>query len=89
MAEGVPAARRSLRVEPLTLIALGLLLGGLSGFLGIFAGAPFLTGYWLPTFELPLMGSIHLGTPLLFDIGVYLAVIGFTLKSAFILAECD
>jgi len=89
LAEGVDAARRHLRFEPLSLLATGLLLAGLSGFLGLFFGAPFLTGYWLPTFELPLMGTIHLGTPLLFDLGVYLTVIGFTLKTAFILAEAD
>ena len=30
----------------------------------------------------PLIGAIHLGTPLLFDVGVYLVVIGFVLVVA-------
>jgi multicomponent Na+:H+ antiporter subunit B len=43
--------------------------------------------YWLPGFELPLLGSVHLGTPLIFDIGVYLTVIGFILLLAGTMAE--
>ena len=34
-------------------------------------------GYWLVV-ELPLAGEVKLGTPLLFDTGVFLGVIGIT-----------
>jgi multicomponent Na+:H+ antiporter subunit B len=39
-------------------------------------------GLWLPAFELPLLGKVLIGTPLVFDIGVYLTVIGFILLLA-------
>ena len=48
-----------------------------------------MTGLWdgaLPLHWLGL-GSLKLGTPLLFDIGVYLAVIGVTLMIIFTLEE--
>lgn len=80
-------ARRSLRVRPVVLMASGLAVAVLSGLFGMFAGAPFLTGEWLPGFSLPLLGKIHLGTPLVFDVGVYMTVIGFVLHVTFSLAE--
>jgi multicomponent Na+:H+ antiporter subunit B len=49
-------------------------------------GRPYLTAAW---WQLPLPGgqSIGLGTPLLFDIGVYLAVLGTVLVITFALEE--
>ena len=38
---------------------------------------------------LPLIGEVPLGTPLLFDIGVFIAVIGFALTIMFVLYEYD
>jgi multicomponent Na+:H+ antiporter subunit B len=66
---------------------MGLLLAVGSGLLAVIVGQPFMKGLWLPGFELPLLGAVHLGTPLLFDVGVYLAVAGFTLKVVFSLFE--
>jgi len=63
-------------------IIIGLGLAFVSGLFGPLVGEPFMKGLWLPPFELPLLGKVKLGTPLLFDIGVYFAVIGFTVKSA-------
>jgi multicomponent Na+:H+ antiporter subunit B len=34
-----------------------------------------------------LLGSVHLGTPMVFDIGVYLTVIGFVLLLAGTMAD--
>ena len=79
-------ARAALRVNPVTLMGLGLLIAMISGFFGRGAGDPYMTGVWLPTFYLPLLGAVHLGTPLLFDLGVFLTVIGFALQTAFSLA---
>ena len=79
-------ARRALRVNPVTLMALGLLIALVSGLLGLMQGDAFMTGVWLPTFYLPLLGAVHLGTPLLFDLGVFMTVIGFTLHTTFSLA---
>ncbi|CAA6678339.1 MULTISPECIES: MnhB domain-containing protein [unclassified Lentimonas] len=84
---GMDAAKAKLRIDPVTLLGVGLAVAVLSGLPGMLHGGAFLTGAWLPTFYLPLLGAIHLGTPLVFDIGVYLVVIGFTLHTTFNLAE--
>lgn len=73
--------------EPLLLMAFGLCLAALSGLPGLLAGGSFMSGLWLPDFTLPLLGKVKLGTPLLFDVGVYFAVIGFLLKCALSLAS--
>ena len=80
-------AKRALRIDPVVLMAVGLLVALVSGLPGILAGAPFMTGQWLPGFSLPLLGKVHLGTPLVFDVGVYLVVIGFTLHTTLSLAQ--
>ncbi|QIB52841.1 monovalent cation/H+ antiporter subunit A [Pseudomonas sp. OIL-1] len=60
------------------LAGIGVLIAGLTG-LGSFAfGYPFLTsafGY----FHFPLVGEVELATAMLFDLGVYLTVVGATL----------
>lgn len=79
-------AARRLRVSPTGLFTVGLGIAVLSGVPGFFVGKGFMDGLWLPEFYLPLLGAVHLGTPLVFDIGVYFAVIGFTLETVFSLA---
>lgn len=78
-------ARLELRVPPLTLIGVGLLLALFSGVLAAFQGDAFLSAYWLP--ELPVIGK--LGTPMLFDLGVYLLVIGSVLAAMLALSEVE
>jgi multicomponent Na+:H+ antiporter subunit B len=77
VAYGAEKTRTILRVDPKTLLGWGLIFAALSGIIAFFGGDSFLTGVWIfPT----LFGSkLHLGTPLIFDIGVYLVVLGFTL----------
>jgi len=70
-----------LRIHPLYWIAFGLLCAAGAGVLAAFApqvaGQPFLSSQaWHGV--LPLIGEIHLSTVLLFDIGVYLLVVGAT-----------
>lgn len=84
IANNVQAARRILRVQPRALIAAGLLVAFLSSLIGWLSGKPFMTGLWLKD-PLPVIGKI--GTPLMFDVGVYLVVIGVTLLIIFTLAE--
>ena len=83
-AHGVKKARETLHINPRTLIGLGLLTGMVSGCFALFSGQPFLTGLWS---KLKIPGLGKLGTPLLFDMGVYLVVIGVTLMIVFSLAE--
>jgi multicomponent Na+:H+ antiporter subunit B len=86
IASGVAQARRALHLDPRSLIGAGLLLMLLAGVVApIFYGEPFLTAYWWPV----ALGEVgfSLGTPLVFDIGVYLAVAGTILLIAFSLEE--
>ena len=69
-------ARKLLRIPPRLLIGLGLLLALASGCTGWLAGQPFMFGVWLP-FVLP--AELKLGSVLLFDVGVYLVVLGAAL----------
>lgn len=86
LASGVDAARRALQLDPHSLIGGGLLLALGSGTFSIALGQPLLTGYWA-TLDLPMVGEVNLGTPLIFDIGVYLVVMGVTLMIIFQLEE--
>lgn len=79
---GWTEVEKRLPVEPLFLMASGLLIAMLSGLPGILSGGAYMTGIWLPPVEVIFLGKVKLGTPLLFDMGVYLAVIGFTVKCA-------
>jgi multicomponent Na+:H+ antiporter subunit B len=83
---GVDPARQLLQVSPRRLIGIGLLVAAASGLIGMVWGDPFMTARW-DTREIPVVGK--LGTPLLFDIGVYLVVIGVTLTIIFALIEAE
>ena len=87
IANGMPAARALLRVHPQTLIAIGVLAAAASGVISIFAGLPFLTGVWGGSVPTLVAGTVKFGTPLLFDIGVYLAVAGVGVLMIFAVAE--
>jgi multicomponent Na+:H+ antiporter subunit B len=76
LAQGMPAARRMIRVDPRALIGTGMIAALAAACLGPIVGRPLLTGLWLKT---PVPGIGKLGTPLLFDIGVYLVVVGSVL----------
>ncbi len=84
LSEGLAAARRLLRVEPETLVAGGLAAALISALPSALAGMPLLTGLWAET-PLPVLGKP--GTPLLFDAGVYLVVLGIVVAILFALAE--
>ena len=87
LAYDCPTALRRLRLQPETFIGAGLLIAAGTAIAGILAGGPFFDARWMAAFELPGMGEVNLGTPLLFDAGVYITVIGFTLKTLFRLME--
>lgn len=84
IAYGVERARRVAVANPITLISLGLSLALASGLIGLLAGDPFLTGQWEDN-PVPVIGK--LGTPLLFDTGVFVLVLGIVLTIIFALAE--
>jgi multicomponent Na+:H+ antiporter subunit B len=86
MASGVDAARRLLRIDLHLLIGAGLLVALGSGIPGLVAGQPLMTGLWT-AIVLPGVGTVAVGTPLVFDLGVYLLVIGVVLMILLTLAE--
>ncbi len=85
IATNVAETQQLIKVQPQLLMGMGLLTAVAGGLLApILTGQPFMTGLWTAR-EFPAIGK--LGTPLLFDIGVYLTVIGVTLLIIFSLAE--
>lgn len=86
LAYDVPSTLRLLRVRPIALAGFGLLAACLAGTLPLLHELPFLTGLWTQI-PLPESPAIKLGTPLLFDVGVYLVVIAVTLTILLSLAE--
>jgi len=85
IAYGVSASRRALLVDPSTLLGAGLLVAAGSGVPALLLGQPFMTAAWTTVGSGPL--AIALGTPLVFDVGVFLAVIGVVLTIVFTLGD--
>ena len=75
--EGAAKVRRALRFDPLLLVSAGLLLALGAAMFAVLDGRPLLTGLWWP---LRAAGEKpFIGTPLLFDAGVFLVVFGTVL----------
>ncbi|NYT61837.1 monovalent cation/H+ antiporter subunit A [Alcaligenaceae bacterium] len=74
------------RIHPQNWIGLGLLLAGTAAMSVWWAAKPFLAANNLDIM-LPLIGHVHLSTVLLFDIGVYMLVIGATVLMLVALAH--
>jgi multicomponent Na+:H+ antiporter subunit B len=84
IANGPERTRNLLPFDPIVFIAAGLMLSLLSGFYGMLHGEEFMKAYWTD-FYIPLLGKP--GSPIVFDVGVYLLVIGTILKITFSMAE--
>jgi multicomponent Na+:H+ antiporter subunit B len=85
IASGVSAVRQALYFTPSSVAGFGLLLAALSGVPSLFLQMPFLTGLWLESF--PAGPAFTLATPVVFDIGVYLVVVGSISSIALALEE--
>ena len=85
IASGTPAARRALLVDPSWLLSGGLLIALVSGLLATLRGQPFMTAAWTSLGTGP--DAVSIGTPLLFDSGVFLAVVGVVLTIVFTLSD--
>ena len=81
---GPRAARGIMRADPRVVGAAGLAVAIASGFVGSMRdGAPFLTGQW------GALAGLKIGTPVIFDVGVYLVVVGVVLTFVLGLKERD
>src|SRR4029079_11775406 len=85
IAFGVDASRRALLISPATLLGVGPLVALTSGLPAVITGQPFMTAQWT---EVRVgQAAVALGTPLVFDVGVFLAVIGVVLTIVFTLSD--
>ncbi|KIN26565.1 hypothetical protein B4073_3167 [Bacillus subtilis] len=78
LAYDLKTVRSLLPVNFIYVAGAGLLLAVLTGVGSFVFGAPFLThtfGY----FQLPILGKTELATATIFDLGVYLVVVGITM----------
>jgi multicomponent Na+:H+ antiporter subunit B len=80
------STRRTLRIDPRMLIPAGLSIALVSGIIPVFYGDNFMTGKWFSVF-VPGLEQLDIGTPLLFDCGVYLLVLGVALTMILTLTE--
>lgn len=78
MAYGEEMARRIFPVNFRLLVPIGLSFALLTGLGGVLLGHPFLT-HTFGHVHVPFLGEIELATAMLFDIGVYLTVLGVTI----------
>ncbi|WP_027963277.1 Na(+)/H(+) antiporter subunit B [Halalkalibacillus halophilus] len=75
---GIEKIQQILPINYITMFIAGLMIATLSGVGAIMFGVPFLSqtfGY----FDIPFFGETELATALIFDLGVYLAVVGVTM----------
>lgn len=80
LSESPRYVRERIRYSPGMIAVTGVGISAGSGLLAAFTGTPYLTGLWWPSL-------IPFGTPLIFDIGVYLAVTGGVVSVLLELAE--
>jgi len=86
MVGGTMWVETRLRIHPQLWIGLGLLASAVAGLGAWSASRPFLTSLAADV-HLPLIGAVHLSSVLLFDVGVYMLVIGATILMLVALAH--
>ncbi|WP_439560739.1 MnhB domain-containing protein [Roseinatronobacter sp.] len=88
LACGPAEAKAALRASPEGIAAVGLGIALVAGFVAFFFGQPFFTGQWYwvggDSYETSIFS---LNTVLVFDIGVYLVVLGSILSIAYAFEE--
>jgi len=84
LSHGPRAVRRLVRLDPRTVIGVGMLFALVAAFAGPLTGQPVLTGLWASD---PVPGIGKVSTVLLFDVGVHLVVVGSVFLMLVTLAE--
>jgi multicomponent Na+:H+ antiporter subunit B len=83
---GIESMRKVLKVDFRSLIPIGLTIAVMTGIASFIFDVPFLS-HTDEYFDLPIFGESHLATAMLFDLGVYLTVIGVTMTIILSIAE--
>jgi multicomponent Na+:H+ antiporter subunit B len=86
LALGWSEVGRVLRVDPARLAAMGLLVAGVTGAAPMLWGRAFFEQFFWHG-SVPFLGELHVGTPLAFDAGVFLVVVGITVKMIVVLGR--
>jgi multisubunit Na+/H+ antiporter MnhB subunit len=86
IAEGPAVVRRAVRIAPQRIAMGGLGLALVSGLVATLVGRPFFTGIWW-IWENRQASKLSIGTPLVFDVGVFFAVLGTILTLILALEE--
>jgi multicomponent Na+:H+ antiporter subunit B len=87
IAIGTQSARRALRVQPENLAMIGLGIALFAGVMALAFGDGFFTGQWLFLGATETEKGLPISSVLVFDIGVYLVVMGSILTLVFALEE--
>ena len=84
---GVAPVRRAIYFHPMGISAFGLFMAAMAGVLSVVAGVPYMSGLWIYP---ELFGvELALSSVLVFDVGVYLVVVGAIGSIALALEERD
>jgi multicomponent Na+:H+ antiporter subunit B len=78
MAFGMKKVEKILPIDYKFVIGIGLIIAALTGAGSILFDVPFMTHAY-QSFNLPILGETSLHTAVLFDLGVYLVVVGVTM----------
>jgi multicomponent Na+:H+ antiporter subunit B len=87
IAQGAPATREALRVEPQNIAMVGLGVALCAGGFSVFFGDAFFTGQWWFAGAADGEKGLPISSVLVFDIGVYLVVFGSILTLVLALEE--
>lgn len=75
---GTDSLQKVIKFKPQKIIGIGLFLVLIAALLPTLFSTEMLTGLWFKA-KIPILGTLHAGTPLIFDTGVYGVVIGVIL----------
>jgi multicomponent Na+:H+ antiporter subunit B len=86
LAYDVETVRKKMKLSPQSFIGIGLAIAAISLLPSIIGGAELMQAYWV---KLQITESyvLKLGTPLVFDIGIFFSVIGIVLMFIFNLSK--
>jgi multicomponent Na+:H+ antiporter subunit A len=79
LAGGALRLRRTLALRPLAGIGLGLFVSGSTAFVPALLGDPALTSA-IVTLDVPVLGDVKVVSSALFDVGVYMLVVGVVVQ---------
>lgn len=75
---GIQEVRSTSRLKPWTVLGIGVIVAATAAVAPVLIGQPVLTsGYTV--WEIPVLGDVALSSALVFDIGVYICVVGLVL----------